>query len=98
MKIYHQVQPTCEQKENSETGSFNLSQIPQKNDVMIGENVFNPTQQRLLILVKPRLQKNPNNSLVVLATIHLLLDKTHPLRLFVHTPPSIKNTNKKRLK
>ena len=46
---------------------------------MIGENVFNPTQQRLLILVKPRLQKNPNNSLVVLATIHLLLDKTHPL-------------------
>ena len=42
-------------------------------------------QQCLLILVKSRLQKNANNSLVVLATIHQLLDKAHPLAfLYIH--------------
>ena len=95
--VLHQVQPTCEQKENSEIASLNLSPISQNDDGMNGENVFNPTPTTSSHPSETKITENPQQLFSSVSYHPPAFGQDSSSRLFVHTPPSIKNTNKKRL-
>ena len=94
-----QIKPTCEQKEYSETASFNLSPIPKNDDGTNGENVFNPTPSTMSSHLSEITITEERQQLFSSVRYHPpAFGQGSSSSLFIHTPPSSKNTNKKRLK